>query len=69
MVNTQTTSIAGWVLAVLCLVVPPAIAAAAGDGPPVDAPGKPKDHMLVYESPAKVVAIPLEFEFKDVPLP
>ena len=35
----------------------------------VDAPGKPKDHMLVYESPAKVVSIPLEFEFKDVPLP
>lgn len=35
----------------------------------VDAPGKPKDHMLVYESPAKVVTIPLEFEFKDVPLP
>ena len=35
----------------------------------VDAPGKPADHMLVYESPAKVVTIPLEFEFKDVPLP
>lgn len=35
----------------------------------VDAPGKPADHMLVYESPAKVVVIPLEFEFKDVPLP
>ena len=35
----------------------------------VDAPGKPADHMLVYESPAKVVPIPLEFEFKDVPLP
>ncbi len=35
----------------------------------VDAPGKPGDHMLVYESPAKVVPIPLEFEFKDVPLP
>ncbi len=35
----------------------------------VDAPGKPKDHMLVYETPAKVVPIPLEFEFKDVPLP
>jgi hypothetical protein len=35
----------------------------------VDAPGKPSDHMLVYESPAKVVSIPLEFEFKDVPLP
>ena len=35
----------------------------------VDAPGKLSDHMLVYESPAKVVVIPLEFEFKDVPLP
>lgn len=35
----------------------------------VDAPGKPGDHMLVYESPAKIVVIPLEFEFKDVPLP
>jgi hypothetical protein len=35
----------------------------------VDAPGKPSDHMLVYETPAKVVPIPLEFEFKDVPLP
>ncbi len=35
----------------------------------VDAPGKPSDHMLVYESPAKVVSIPLEFEFKGVPLP
>jgi hypothetical protein len=35
----------------------------------VDAPGKPGDYMLVYESPAKVVPIPLEFEFKDVPLP
>jgi len=35
----------------------------------VDAPGKPADHMLVYETPAKVVPIPLEFEFKDVPLP
>ena len=35
----------------------------------VDAPGKPADHMLVYEAPAKVVPIPLEFEFKDVPLP
>jgi len=35
----------------------------------VDAPGKPADHGLVYETPAKVVPIPLEFEFKDVPLP
>lgn len=35
----------------------------------VDAPGKPADHQLVYEAPSKVVPIPLEFEFKDVPLP
>jgi hypothetical protein len=35
----------------------------------VDAPGKPSDYMFVYETPAKVVPIPLEFEFKDVPLP
>ena len=35
----------------------------------VDAPGKPGDYQLVYETPSKVVTIPLEFEFKDVPLP
>jgi hypothetical protein len=35
----------------------------------VDVPGKPSDYMFVYETPAKVVPIPLEFEFKDVPLP
>ena len=35
----------------------------------VDAPGKPGDHSLVYETPSKVVPIPLEFEFKDIPLP
>ncbi len=35
----------------------------------VDAPGKPSDYKFVYETPAKVVPIPLEFEFKDVPLP
>jgi len=35
----------------------------------VDAPGKPSDYGLVYETPSKVVTIPLEFEFKDVPLP
>jgi hypothetical protein len=35
----------------------------------VDAPGKPGDYRLVYETPSKVVTIPLEFEFKDVPLP
>jgi hypothetical protein len=35
----------------------------------VDAPGKPADYQLMYETPSKVVTIPLEFEFKDVPLP
>ena len=35
----------------------------------VDAPGKPADHGLIYETPIKVVPIPLEFEFKGVPLP
>jgi len=35
----------------------------------VDAPGKPGDYQLVYETPSKVLTIPLEFEFKDVPLP
>jgi hypothetical protein len=35
----------------------------------VDAPGKPADYGLVYETPGKVLTIPLEFEFKDVPLP
>jgi hypothetical protein len=35
----------------------------------VDPPGKPADYQLVYESPSKVITIPLEFEFKDVNLP
>jgi hypothetical protein len=35
----------------------------------VDAPGRPADYRLVYETPSKVVTIPLAFEFKDVPLP
>jgi hypothetical protein len=35
----------------------------------VDAPGKLADYQLVYETPSKVLTIPLEFEFKDVPLP
>jgi hypothetical protein len=35
----------------------------------VDTPGKPEDWQLVYETPSKVLVIPLEFEFKDVPLP
>ena len=35
----------------------------------VDAPGKPSDYSLVYETPSEVKVIPLEFEFKNVPLP
>ena len=35
----------------------------------VDAPGRPADYQLVYETPSKVETIPLEFEFKNVPLP
>ena len=35
----------------------------------VDVPGKPSDYMFIYETPAKVVPIPLQFEFKDIPLP
>ena len=35
----------------------------------VDAPGKPSDYQLVYETPSEVKTIPLEFEFKNVPLP
>lgn len=35
----------------------------------VDAPGKPADYTLVYETPGAVETIPLEFEFTDVPLP
>ena len=35
----------------------------------VDAPGRPSDYALVYETPSKVLTIPLEVEFKDVPLP
>jgi hypothetical protein len=35
----------------------------------VDAPGKPADYQLVYETPSKVITVPLKFEFKDVPLP
>jgi hypothetical protein len=35
----------------------------------VEAPGKPADYQFVYETPSKVLTIPLEFEFKDVPLP
>jgi hypothetical protein len=35
----------------------------------VDAPGKPADYGLVYETPSQVKAIPLEFEFKEITLP
>jgi len=35
----------------------------------VDVPGKLDDYQFVYETPSKVVVIPLEVEFKDVPLP
>jgi hypothetical protein len=35
----------------------------------VDVPGKPADYSFVYETPSKVITIPLEFEYKDVPLP
>ncbi|WP_165064201.1 hypothetical protein [Paludisphaera rhizosphaerae] len=35
----------------------------------VDAPGKPEDYQLVYETPSKVATVPLDFTFKDVPLP
>ena len=35
----------------------------------VDVPGKLADYGLVYETPSKVISIPLEFEFKNVALP
>lgn len=35
----------------------------------VDVPGKMKDYQLVYDTPSKVITIPLEFEVKDIPLP
>ncbi|WZO99077.1 hypothetical protein EP7_000670 [Isosphaeraceae bacterium EP7] len=35
----------------------------------VDVPDKPGDYQLAYETPSKVIEIPLDFEFKDVPLP
>ncbi len=35
----------------------------------VDAPGKPSEYQFVYETPSKVLTIPLEFEFEDLPLP
>ena len=35
----------------------------------VDAPGEPKDYQFVYETPSKVASVPVEFTFRDVPLP
>jgi hypothetical protein len=35
----------------------------------VDAPGKPEDYQLIYETPSTVITVPLEFEFKDITLP
>ncbi|WP_240911133.1 hypothetical protein [Paludisphaera soli] len=35
----------------------------------VDVPGEPGDYQLVYETPSRVVAVPLDFTFEDVPLP
>jgi len=35
----------------------------------VDVPGEPKDYQLVYETPSRVVAVPVDFTFRDVPLP
>jgi len=31
--------------------------------------GKPSDWKLVYRTPAQIVAVPIKFNFKDVPLP
>jgi hypothetical protein len=35
----------------------------------VDAPGKLADYQLVYETPSRVLTLPLEFTFENVPLP
>lgn len=35
----------------------------------VEVPGKPEEYQLVYETPSKVLTVPVEFTFKDVPLP
>ncbi|RUL88938.1 serine/threonine-protein kinase [Tautonia sociabilis] len=35
----------------------------------VDAPGRPSDYQLVYETPGAIAEIPLEFEFSGIPLP
>lgn len=34
-----------------------------------DLPGRPSDYRLVHEAPSRVVTIPLELNFEDVPLP
>lgn len=35
----------------------------------VDAPGKPSDYAFVYETPSRVLTLPLEVVFENVPLP
>jgi hypothetical protein len=35
----------------------------------VDVPGKPGDYQFVYETPSRVLNVPIEFAFEDVPLP
>lgn len=35
----------------------------------VDVPGELADYQFVYETPGKILTIPLEFTFEDVPLP
>lgn len=35
----------------------------------VDVPGKPADYQLVYETPSRVLTIPVQVKFADVPLP
>jgi len=35
----------------------------------VDAPGKPGDYGLVYETPARVLVLPVKVDFRDVELP
>lgn len=35
----------------------------------LDVPGKPEDYRLVYEAASRLAVVPLEFEFRNVPLP
>lgn len=35
----------------------------------VDAPGSPSDYQFLYETPSRVITLPLEFTFTEVPLP